>query len=102
MSGTGRMLSVRVPESQAEDLEAFAQFDGVALAEEIRRAIAMLLEQRRKDPEFRERVKAALERSQRLLRELGEDEMAQKLDPQMAAEAKEQPRQLARAARRHH
>jgi hypothetical protein len=77
---TGKILSVRLPEDQATDLEMFAQFDGVAVAEEVRHAIELLLESRRKDPKFRERVLAAVERSRKLLSELGEDAAAGALE----------------------
>ena len=87
------MLSVRVPDDQAASLEAFAQFDGVAVAEEVRHAIDLLLQSRRRDPAFRKRVLAMLERSQQLLKELGEAESAEALEI-----VRERPR--VRAARR--
>lgn len=102
----GKTLSVRVSKGQAADLEAFASFDGVAIAEEVRQAIEMLLEARRNDPDFRERVRGALERGRRLLEEMGEREVAQpfsELEANLAPESRQaQPVVVARSSARKH
>jgi hypothetical protein len=103
-----KIYSVRVDEKLAEDLERFAEVDGVAVAEQMRRAIELLLESRRRDPEFHERVRKAVERTQRLLAEIGEPEVAGALivrKPATAtgrfrAQSEESPR--LRAARERH
>ncbi len=72
----GRTLSVRVTAQQLADLSMFAEVDGVAVAEQMRRAVDLLLKERRADPEFRKRVEAAMARGAALLRELDEPKMA--------------------------
>jgi len=90
------MLSFRIDDAIAADLEAVAEVDRVAVAEEVRRAIELLLVSRRKDPAFRQRVLEAVERSQRLLAELGEARAADALSFENDAVP------AVRAARRHH
>jgi hypothetical protein len=107
-----KIYSVRVDEKLATDLERFADVDGIAVAEQMRRAIELLLESRRKDPEFRERVRSAVERSQRLLKELGEPEMSTALNGVAASKegaskegiagAREHALPKLKAARAHH
>jgi hypothetical protein len=102
-----KIYSVRVDEKLAEDLERFADVDGIAVAEQMRRAIELLLESRRKDPKFRERVREAVERSQRLLKELGEPEMSKALNDvgkskNSTAAATEPALPKLKAARAHH
>ena len=107
-----KIYSVRVDEKLATDLERFADVDGIAVAEQMRRAIELLLESRRKDPEFRERVRSAVERSQRLLKELGEPEMSTALNGAAASKegaskggiagGREQALPKLKAARAHH
>lgn len=75
-----RTMSVRVPEVQMKELETLAQFDGVAVAQEIREAVNLLIEQRRNDPAFRERVNEALDRTRALLREHDASDLAKELE----------------------
>ena len=91
-----KMLSFRIDDAIAADLEAVAEVDRVAVAEEVRRAIELLLASRRKDPAFRQRVMEAVARSQRLLAELGDPEAA------AALSLENEPMPAVRAARRHH
>jgi predicted DNA-binding protein len=67
-----KMLTVRLPAEQAEELEAVAEVNGVAVAEEVRAAIAAHIEARRKDKEFRERLRASIERNRQILEKLAE------------------------------
>jgi predicted DNA-binding protein len=60
-------FTVRLDDEQAEELEAVAKVDGVPVAEEIRQAIAMRIEQRRNDDEFRERLRQSIEDNQKIL-----------------------------------
>jgi predicted DNA-binding protein len=67
---THKTTSVRLSAEQAAELEDLASFDGVAVAQEIREAIDLLITERRNDPAFRERVSAFAERSARMLERL--------------------------------
>ena len=62
--------TLRIPLDQAEALETIAGIDSVSINEEIRRAIAMHIEARRKDPEFRRRLQASIERNKEILERL--------------------------------
>lgn len=66
------MLTVRVPAEQAQELEAVAEVNGVAVAEEVRAAIAAHIEARRKDEAFRVRLRASIERNKTILEKLAE------------------------------
>jgi hypothetical protein len=61
-----RQLPVRVTEEQLSALDALARIDGVSMAEEIRRAIDAKIEACRVDPDFQERLRANIARSQRV------------------------------------
>jgi hypothetical protein len=50
-----KALTVRLEDDPALELEMVARIDGVAVAEVIRRAIAMYVQHRRADPEFSRR-----------------------------------------------
>jgi predicted transcriptional regulator len=60
-------FTVRLDDDQAEELEAVAKVDGVPVAEEIRQAIAVRIEQRRNDEEFRRRLRQSIEDNQKIL-----------------------------------
>jgi hypothetical protein len=66
MSAT-RLVTFRLPEEQAVTLETVARFDGVALAEELREGVELLIAARRDDPEFLERVRESLEKVRGIL-----------------------------------
>lgn len=51
-------------------LEAIAGVDEVSVNEEIQRAIAAHIEARRSDPDFRQRLKASIERNREILERL--------------------------------
>lgn len=76
-----RVMSVRLPDEDMKDLETLAQFDGVAVAKEIREAVRLLVEQRRSDPAFRARVNAALEKTRALLNQEEAADIAVELQP---------------------
>ena len=67
---TMKALTLRLPIDQAEALEAIAGVDEVSINEEIRRAIAAHIEARRQDDEFRERLRASMERNREILERL--------------------------------
>lgn len=74
-----KTMSVRFAVDEMERLETLAQFDGVAVAEEIREAVNLLIEQRRNDRAFRARVAEALERTRALLNEADAEDLANEL-----------------------
>ena len=65
-----KALTLRLPLDQAEVLEAIAGVDEISVNEEIRRAIAAHIEARRNDAEFRERLRASLDRHRDILERL--------------------------------
>jgi hypothetical protein len=65
-----KVVTVRLPEDQSVALETVARFDGVALAEEIREGVELLLAARRNDPEFIERVRESFKQARDLLAEV--------------------------------
>ncbi len=67
-----KAMTVRLPADQASALEAVAEADGMAIADEIRTAIDELIEKKRRDPEFQERLRASLERHKTILERLAE------------------------------
>jgi predicted transcriptional regulator len=60
-------FTVRLDDDQAAELEAVAKVDGVPVAEEIRQAIAVRIEQRRNDEQFRERLRQSIADNQKIL-----------------------------------
>jgi hypothetical protein len=67
---TIKSRTLRLPADQAEALEAIAGVDEVSVNEEIQRAIAAHIEARRSDPDFRQRLKASMERNREILERL--------------------------------
>lgn len=67
MSNPTRVLTFRLHEEQVAELETVARFDGVALAEELREAVELLLTARRSDPEFLARVRDSFEKVRGIL-----------------------------------
>lgn len=65
-----RAMTVRFDERQAEALEQVANIDQVPVAEAVRKAVESHIDARRQDPEFRERLKASLERNREILERL--------------------------------
>lgn len=62
-----KVFTVRLSDDQVANLSTLATFDGVAIAEEIREAITMLLKKRSEDPNFARRVRDAYENAGRVL-----------------------------------
>lgn len=90
-----RTITVRLSDDVAVQLETLARFDGVAMATEIREGIELLLAAKKSDPEFRDRVRAVLEDAQSLLSEIGEDQVADTLEPAEASLPRRQAEQAA-------
>ncbi len=62
-----RVVTVRIPVDQLTALETVASFDGVALAEELREAVHLLLAARRNDPAFHARIRDSFEQAREIL-----------------------------------
>jgi predicted transcriptional regulator len=60
-------ITVRLNDELALQLRSLATFDRVTLADEIREAIALLVEARKTDPAYLDRVKAAFEEARQAL-----------------------------------
>lgn len=67
-----KVTTIRQSSEQAAELEAIARVEGLPVAEVIRTAIAEHIEARRKDPDFRERLRQRLEEDQLVLQKLAE------------------------------
>lgn len=65
-----RAFTVRIPEDQAEELEAIASSDGASLAEEVRIAIAERIERKRSDPGFQAWLRDDMARNRRIVARL--------------------------------
>jgi hypothetical protein len=65
-----KMLTLRLPAEQAQDIETLARVNGVSVAEEIRDAIAARVEAKRIDGEFQERLQRLLEQERAVLERL--------------------------------
>ncbi len=95
-----KVVTVRLPADQCFALETVARFDGVALAEEIREGIELLLAARRNDPEFRERVREAFDQARDLLQGVeGAEPVIQALRTPVGAEEEAHTTEGALAAR---
>jgi len=62
-----KVFSIRLADEHVAQLDTLATFDGVAIAEEIREAITLLLKSRSQDPNFARRVKDAYESARKML-----------------------------------
>lgn len=67
-----KAMTLRLPQEQAQELEAVAQVDGVPVAEAVRTAITEHIEARRRDKAFQQRLRASLDRNQHILEKLAE------------------------------
>jgi len=63
-------MTLRLPDEQAADLEAFARAEGITIADAVRQAIAAQIEARRKDKAFQARLRASVKRNQVILERL--------------------------------
>lgn len=69
-STMARNMTLRLTDEQAEELEAIAKVENVPIAEEVRRAIAELIDARRQDRAFQARLRASMERNREILERL--------------------------------
>ncbi|HUF34249.1 MAG: ribbon-helix-helix protein, CopG family [Acidimicrobiia bacterium] len=63
-------LTVRLPDDLAADAEAVARAEGTSLNETIKDALAEAVERRRKDPEFKKRLRDIVKQDRELLERL--------------------------------
>jgi predicted transcriptional regulator len=63
-------MTVRLPDELAADTEALARAEGQSVNETVKQALAETVERRRKDPEFRARLRRIIEEDQELLERL--------------------------------
>ena len=63
-------LTVRLPDELAADAEAIARAEGTSLNETIKDALADAVDRRRKDPEFKKRLRDIVEQDRELLERL--------------------------------
>lgn len=66
-------MSLRLSEELAAEMGAVARVDGTSLSEAIRQAIAKHIEERRDDPEFKERLRKRLEEDREVMESLLEE-----------------------------
>jgi hypothetical protein len=68
-----RVMSLRLPETQAEELAAVARTDDVKFTEAVREAIDTHIAARRSDPDFQKRLRRRLEEEHAVLEQLRGD-----------------------------
>lgn len=62
-----KAMTLRLKGKQSEELEAIADVEGTSVSDEIRKAIAAHIETKRKDKDFKARLKRSLERNREIL-----------------------------------
>jgi predicted DNA-binding protein len=62
-----KAMTIRLSADQAEELETVATVDNQPIAEVIRAAIAVHIENRKRDKAFKDNLKERIERAQRML-----------------------------------
>jgi hypothetical protein len=65
-----RNLTVRLDDELAADTEALARAEGKSLNETVKQALREAAERRRKDPEFKSRLRQIIEQDRELLERL--------------------------------
>ncbi|HMR97257.1 MAG TPA: ribbon-helix-helix protein, CopG family [Microthrixaceae bacterium] len=65
-----RNMTVRLPDELAADAEALARVEGKSVNETIKDALSAAIDQRRRDPKFRQRVRQIIEEDRVLLERL--------------------------------
>jgi hypothetical protein len=65
-----KAMTLRITEEQAEQLEAIARVEGATVSDVVREAVAEKIEQRRKDKDFKSRLKQIIEEDRELLERL--------------------------------
>lgn len=63
-------LTVRLDDQLAADTEAIARAEGTSLNETVKQALTEAVERRRKDPEFKKRLRRIIEEDRELLERL--------------------------------
>ncbi len=63
-------LTVRLDDQLAADTEAIARAEGTSLNETVKQALTGAVERRRKDPEFKKRLRRIIEEDRELLERL--------------------------------
>lgn len=63
-------LTVRLPDELAADAEAVARAEGTSLNETIKDALTEAVDRRRKDPQFKKRLREIVEQDRELLERL--------------------------------
>lgn len=71
-----RVMTIRLPEDVADELEAVARVDDMPVSGAIREAIAAHIEARRADPAFQQRLRERIQADRRILQRLAEGEAA--------------------------
>ena len=66
-----KAMTLRIDTDTAEQLEAIAQIEGVPMSQVVREALLQHIEERRGDAHFQKRLKASVERNQKILERLG-------------------------------
>ena len=62
-----KAMTVRLNAEQAEELEAIAAAEGTPVSEEVRKAIASHIAEKKKDKEFQARLKKTIEKNRAIL-----------------------------------
>jgi hypothetical protein len=63
-------LTIRIPDDVAANAEAIARVDGTSLNETVKQSLIEAVERRRKNPEFKARLKEIIEEDRELLERL--------------------------------
>ena len=65
-----KAMTLRLPADQAAELEAVSRAEGRAVSDTVREAIDLLIAERRKDKEFRARIRKTIEEDRQILERL--------------------------------
>ncbi len=68
----GKVISVRMPDELAAQVEAMARAEGVSISEAMRAAAYRYIASRRADQDFKERLRKRLEEDAEILKRLAE------------------------------
>lgn len=63
-------MTVRLPDELAADTEALARVEGKSVNETIKDALSAAIDQRRRDPKFKQRVRQIIDEDRELLERL--------------------------------
>ncbi len=62
-----KVMTLRLPEAQAQALETVAEVEGLPVVEVVRLAVAEYIDTRRRDPSFQERLQDSMDRVHRAM-----------------------------------